>query len=233
MQKNATLTIDLPVNGDHVFRYASMDAILHHLVNCPTASFARGELADMTGYDESSIHRAVDRLEALGVVTLSDERPARVSIVADRLEADDPLLLIPQVELRRPAQRELERLEERVEDHDRLDDVVGVVLFGSVARGTADRASDIDLLVIVTGSKTHARRVGNAVATELAEQRFDGDRYEFEVLVESVDSAKRAGDSLAEIFDEGIVLRGSSTLAEIRTVVYQNEPASSDANRSG
>ena len=53
-----------------------------------------------------------------------------------------------------------------------LDELIGILLFGSVARGDADRASDIE------------------------ETKFDGNRYTFEVLVESTDSAERIGSRL-------------------------------------
>ncbi|WP_256335771.1 nucleotidyltransferase domain-containing protein [Halopenitus persicus] len=97
--------------------------------------------------------------------------------------------------------------------------MVGVVLFGSVARGEADRASDIDLLVIVDDDKTTARRTVQSVVSDLEDQRFEGNRYTFQPLIELTDSANRIGNQLRPQFDAGITLVGSDQLSELRTEV--------------
>ncbi|WP_313692342.1 nucleotidyltransferase domain-containing protein [Halorarum halobium] len=101
-----------------------------------------------------------------------------------------------------------------------VEDLVGIVLFGSVARGEADRASDIDLLVIVRGEKTPARRAVQSIVRDLEERPFEGNRYTFECLVESVESAQRIGERLQEQFDKGLTLVGSDELADLRREVY-------------
>lgn len=67
-----------------------------------------------------------------------------------------------------------------------------------MARGTTDRQSDIDL-VVVDGDRTSARRIVTDVIADLREQRFDGDRFDVEPYVESAESAHRAGSKLREI----------------------------------
>lgn len=220
MQKSARISFDYPFPDERIFRYASMSDVLHHLVNNPHDAFTMATLAGFTGYDESTIYRSVGLLDRLGVVTVSDERPSRVSIDSGHLECDDPLFLISQSEFRQPVRRYLDQLRDRLDEEERIDALAGVILFGSVARGEADRASDIDLLVIVEGSKTHGRRIANAVARDIEEERFEGDRYEFEVLVETLDSAMRVGEQLREIFDEGIILHRSDALRTVRAAVY-------------
>lgn len=229
MQKAARVSFDFPFPEERVFRYESMGDVLHHLVNNPHDAFTMASLAAVTGYDESTVYRSVDLLEQLGVVTVSDERPRRVSIDPDHLECNDPLLMISQDKFRSPVRTYLERLGDRIDEAEEIDSLAGVVLFGSVARGEADRASDVDLLVIVEGSKTHGRRIANAVAREVEAERFEGDRYEFEVLVESVESAERVGEKLSEIFDEGLILRGSDALRSVSAAVY-GEEVSTDAD---
>ena len=229
MQETARVSFDFPFPNERVFRYASMGDVLHHLVNNPHDSFTMASLARVTGYDESTVYRSVDLLERLGIVTVSDDRPSRVAIDHDHLECDDPLLLISQPEFRPPARAYLEQLRDGIEAADQIDALAGVVLFGSVARGEADRASDVDLLVIVEGSKTHGRRVANAVARDVEGERFDGDRYEFEVLVETVESATRVGERLREIFDEGLVLHRTDALRTVRAAAY-GEEVSTDAD---
>jgi predicted nucleotidyltransferase len=68
-----------------------------------------------------------------------------------------------------------------------------VVLSGSVARGEADRASDIDVEVIVENDLLEARRDLQEVRKEIENRRFDGDRYNIQLLVESVESAGNYG----------------------------------------
>ncbi|QSW98145.1 nucleotidyltransferase domain-containing protein [Haloterrigena alkaliphila] len=55
---------------------------------------------------------------------------------------------------------------------DELDDVKGIVLFGSVARGTADRQSDIDLWVLVGGDHMQQRHNANKLEKRLADLRI-------------------------------------------------------------
>ncbi len=93
-------------------------------------------------------------------------------------------------------------------------------LLGSVARGEADRASDVDLLIIVEEDKTSARRAVQSIVRDLQETKFDGNRYTFQPLVESVESARRIGERLREQFDDGITLVGSDQLTEVRKKVY-------------
>jgi len=104
-----------------------------------------------------------------------------------------------------------------------VDEVLGIVVFGSVARGEADRQSDIDLFVVVDGDRTSARRAITDVVAELSERRFDGDRFDFEPYVESEESAKRAGEKLRDIFAEGITVYGDGRLQSIRKAVFADE----------
>lgn len=221
MQEGARVCLDFPLPEVRIFRYQAMQDILHHLVNNPFESFSQQELATMTGADVSSVSRAVDLLDKMGVVAIKDGVPSRISIDQDHVERADPLFAIPQQQFRKPVSEFLDVLRDRVDTADAVTDVVGVVLFGSVARGDADRSSDIDLLLLVDGDGTHGRRIGTRIARELEDQSFDGDRYQFEVLVETPSSAKSRAANLKEIFDEGIVLLQNERLREIRDSVYE------------
>lgn len=224
MQEQTRVLLDFPFPRERVFRYQAMQDVLHHLVNNPLDEFTRKELAELTGADVSSISRSVDLLEALGVLAVTDEKPAAIRIDHDHLQKSDPILSVPQAEFRRPLSAFVNELRGSVECSDEVGEVVGVVLFGSVAWGTADRESDIDLLVIVGGSHTHARRIANRIAREVGGRTFGGDRYEFEVLVETPESAAQYGGKLREIFDEGIVLDRSRRLEDVRRSVYGEDP---------
>lgn len=56
---------------------------------------------------------------------------------------EDPFIEIPQEEFRTPLRRFVGRTTEEVGS------IAGIVRFGRVARGEADRASDIDLFVLI------------------------------------------------------------------------------------
>lgn len=223
MQEQARILVDYPLPDERVFRYQAMQDILHHLVNDPFEEFTQKELAAITGADVSSISRSVTLLEELGTITVTEETPAKIALDQDHLTASNPILAIPQEAFRKPVKAFLDELVDDVESAENVDELVGVVLFGSVARGNADRSSDIDLLVIVDGDATYARRLASTLARDLENREFDGERYQFEVLVETPESAASHGDDLREIFDEGIVLERTDAVADVRNAVYQTD----------
>ena len=210
-----TVELEYPFPEERIFRYQAMQDVLSVVVDQPYAAFTISELATVIDGNQATVSKAVKLLLAVGVVeTRREGRKQYVRINRDRLNKPDPVLSIPQSEFHQPVQAFLDRLDDEVEQ------VVGVVLFGSVARGEADRASDIDLLVIVEEDKTSTRRVVQSIVRELQETKFDGDRYTFHPLVESGESARRIGERLREQFDTGITLVGSDQLTEVRKEVY-------------
>ncbi|MHC3378872.1 nucleotidyltransferase domain-containing protein [Haloarcula sp. H-GB5] len=218
-----TVCIDVGTETD-VFRLSAADEILALLVDAHETEFSIPELVDATGAARSTVWRAVDLLDGLGVVRVR-ETPQRnyVSIDPERLQKDDPILAIEQTEFHDPIRAFVDRIGDALDESDDIDEIVGVVVFGSVARGEADRRSDIDLFVIVDGDRTSARRLVTGVVSDLSEERFDGDRFAFEPYVESIDSANRAGSKLREIFNEGITVVGSERLQSIRKAVFADE----------
>ena len=218
-----TVCIDVGTETD-VFRLSAADEILDLLVDAHETEFSIPELVDATGAARSTVWRAVDLLDSLGVVRVRGT-PQRnyVSIDPERLQKDDPILAIEQSEFHDPIRAFVERVRDAFDESDDIDDLVGIVVFGSVARGEADRRSDIDLFVVVEGDRTSARRRTTDVVSDLSEERFDGDRFAFEPYAESVDSARRAGAKLHEIFEEGITVVGSERLQSIRKAAFSDE----------
>lgn len=195
-----------------------MQDVLDVLIDQPYAKYSMSELASLTGANKGTISKAVKLLSELDIVeTAPDGRTQQVQINRERLTKPDPVLSIPQGEFHQPVQAFLRQVQ------DKLDELVGVVLFGSVARGEADRASDIDLLVIVDEDRSEARRTVQSVVSELEDQQFEGNRYTFQPLVESTDSVQRIGDRLRPQFDDAITLVGSDQLSELRTELYADE----------
>jgi predicted nucleotidyltransferase len=123
------------------------------------------------------------------------------------------LTQIPQSEFQEPTRTLVTRLT------DQLDEIQGIVLFGSVARGAADRQSDIDCFVLVEEEQALAQQTAHELTSHLREERFRGDRYTFHVLVESVANARKHGERLQEIFAEGLTLEDTSALRQLKTEV--------------
>ena len=224
-QRDIRVCIDAYPEADtDVFRIGAADDILRLLADAHETEFTIPELVDATGVTRSTVWRAVDLLDSIGAVRIR-ETPQRnyVSIDPNRLQKDDPILAIEQSEFHEPIRAFVTRVREGVSDADDIDDVLGIVVFGSVARGEADRRSDIDLFVVVDGDRTSARRVVTDVVADLSEQRFDGDRFDFEPYVESAESARRRGPKLREIFAEGVTVYGSDRFQSIRKAVIADE----------
>ncbi len=111
---------------------------------------------------------------------------------------DDPILRIPQPEFHEPVKTAVDELTVK------LDSVLGVILYGSVVRGEADRRSDIDLWVLTQGERAANQREANAIARDLEETEFDGSRYAFDIDVEAVQAVPTYTEDIREIVVSGI-----------------------------
>ncbi|SIR67369.1 Predicted nucleotidyltransferase [Haladaptatus litoreus] len=208
----------LPLPDEQIFRYEAMDDILEITAQNPTQEFSNRELQTLTGFGGPSVSKALTLLTALGLVTRRDAgRKTLYQINDDHLyEADDPLLEIPQATFRQP----LERFTDRVTKE--LSSIAGIVCFGSVARGEADRVSDIDLFVLTNDDDelVATRRAISKIKSDLEAQTINGQRYEFETFVESPASARRRGADLRPIFQEGVELYTTDMLEDIKRDIF-------------
>ncbi|TYL36160.1 hypothetical protein CV102_23740 [Natronococcus pandeyae] len=195
-----------------------MDDILEITAQNPSTEFGNRDLQELTGFGGPSVSKALSLLEAMGLVVRRDTGNKTFYRIDERRlhEADDPFLEISQAEFREPLRQFAHRIDEE------LSSIAGVVCFGSVARGEADRVSDLDVFVLVDNDDelVTARRTVSDVARELEETPIDGQRYEFEVFVESSESAHRRGEHLRPIFREGITLEESETLRRIKRDLF-------------
>jgi predicted nucleotidyltransferase len=209
----ATVGIPVPAPDPNLFRHTATNDVLRLLLDNPVDQFTIRELGRLTDNAAQSVKRAVDVLEANAVVVVETEANRRlVGINHCRVtNPDDPVLRIPQSEFHPPVRAALARI------HGELGPIKGVLVFGSVARGRADRQSDIDLWVLA-GDRVKQHRA-NEVAKELGQERFDGDRYEFQILVETPETARSHGDRLEDVFTDAITLVDSDVLREIKREV--------------
>ncbi len=209
--------LSLPLPNQQVFRYQAADDILELLYRNPHREFTVTQLRETTGHGGKSVDNAIKILESLELIQQRREgRQSLIQINQARIrKPDDPLLEIPQQGFRKPVREFLEEARERQGEN-----LVAVILFGSVARGEADRASDIDIQVIVEEDLLESRRDLQDVRQGIEEKKFGGNRYEVQLLVESVESAESYGEKLQEIFSEGIKLYSTEKFEDVREEVF-------------
>jgi len=247
-QRTATLTLSLPIRDGDLFKHGATADILHLLSQYPFSQYTHRELARRTDHNVNSIRSAVSVLEANDLVTVSQDGNARpVSINRERLHCpENPVLAVPQEEFQLPIQIAVEAICRE------LTGVKGILLFGSVATGSADRQSDIDLWVLVETDRLQEQQQANQLSKQLSKTVFPtnsalqapnlaeitdlpsnadpiehlpdtnrGNRFEFEILVETPESiVNRADERMTEILTEGIVLYRTETLtAVVDTVI--------------
>lgn len=237
MDQEVALTLPFPFGDDQVFRYRAMEDILELLIRNPFRAFTVRQLRELTDSGMKSTTQAVNLLTQLDLVRVDTAgRSKDVSLNRERAHIpDDPLFAIPQDEYRPPIREFVTRA------RDEVPVLSAVLVFGSVARGEADRQSDIDIWLLVTDDDQllQARRTATSIASDLGEERFpspqrttgtpnEGERYEFEVLVESVDTALSYGEELVEILTEGIVVVDSDALQRVKDVVLQGQEGATD-----
>lgn len=224
-KQNITVSIDaFPGPDVDIFRIGAADDILQLLADAHETEFTIPELVDETGVTRSTVWRAVDLLDDIGAVQIRDT-PQRnyISINTARLDKDDPILAIDQPEFHEPIRTFVKRVQTVCSETADIEELLGIVVFGSVARGEADRQSDIDLFVLIDGDRTTARRQLTDLVAEIETTRFDGDRFAFELYVETAESAKRADSKLSTVFTEGITVYGNEQLQAVRKGVMANE----------
>ena len=215
-QNESGILLPIPLGDNRVFRNQSMEDILELLYRNPHSEFGVRQLREITENGAKTVDTAIKLFTQLGLInTRRDGNQKLISINRNWVQKqDDPILEIPQEEFQDPAKAFLDRADQAEAE------IVGVILFGSVARGEADRASDIDLQAIVSGELTEARRELHDIRQEVEGQEFDGERYELQLLVESTKSAESYEDRLQEIFSQGIKLRETDELDLVMEAVF-------------
>lgn len=211
------ICIPVPVGDRDAFSHDAVPKILQLLTDNPGETFTNRELHRLTGKGMGNVNAAVLSLEDLGVVTVDrDGRANAVQINASKLvRSDDRVTSIPQSEYHAPVRAIRDRILELIGDD------AGIVVFGSVARGDADRASDIDVFVVVPGDRMAAQRHAHTIEDDITSERFDGDRYEPHIVVETQNSAQRH-DRIRDVFAEGITVQESPALQAVKDEVFEN-----------
>jgi len=215
----ATISLDIPAQDADIFKSQAVHDILSFLTRYHTDEFSITELTDAVDYSQPTITKAVDILVANDLVTDRRDGNARlVQINSGRLSRpDDPVLHIPQAEFHTPVRTAVDKLVEQ------LDNVVGIILYGSVARGDADRRSDIDLWVLVEDDRMTNQRTANRVRQDLEDQEFETGRYAYEIDIESLPAVPNYTDELHDVLGDGLVVYDSEKFETVREMVFHGD----------
>lgn len=215
----ATISLDIPAQDADIFKSQAVHDILSFLTRYHTDEFSITELTDAVDYSQPTITKAVDILVANDLVTDRRDGNARlVQINSGRLSRpDDPVLHIPQAEFHTPVRTAVDKLVEQ------LGNVVGIILYGSVARGDADRRSDIDLWVLVEDDRMTNQRTANRVRQDLEDQEFETGRYAYEIDIESLPAVPNYTDELHDVLGDGLVVYDSEKFETVREMVFHGD----------
>jgi len=215
----ATISLDIPTQDASLCKSQAVHDVLSLLSRYHTDEFSITGLTDAVDYSQPTITRAVDIVAANDLV--ADRRDGNTRLVRinpERLSRpDDPVLRIPQAEFHTPVRTAVELLVEQ------LDNLLGIVLYGSVARGDADRRSDIDLWVLVEDDRMATQRAANRIRQDLEDQDFDTGRYAYEIDVESLPAIPNSTAELRDTLSDGLVVSDSDRFETVRTMVFHGE----------
>ena len=100
-----------------------------------------------------------------------------------------------------------------------LNGAVGIVLYGSVARGEADRRSDIDLWVLSQSDRAVNQRKANTVVRHLEDMTFDGSRYAYDIDVEVVQTVPTYTEDIREIVVSGIPIYQTNNFETVENLL--------------
>lgn len=210
-----TISLSIPARDPDLFKNKATNDVLLFLTRYRFEEFTIGEIARQTGHTKPTVGRAVDILEANDLVVEEPRGNRRlIRINRERLHVpEDPYLQIPQQEFHKPVKDAVEELRKG------LDDLLGIVLYGSVARGEADRQSDIDLWVLVSEHRAQSQRTANNIELDLEERSYDNDRYSYDIDVEEVSSVPRYTDNIREIVLSGIPVHETKQFEKVQKLL--------------
>jgi predicted nucleotidyltransferase len=195
-----SISLPVPARDPSLFKSKATNDALLFLTTHRFSEFSLRDVAEQIGHAQQTTRRAISTLVKNGLVVESRESNQRlVQINRERLSIpDDPILRIPQSEFHEPVKAAVDELTTA------LDNVLGIVLYGSVVRGEADRRSDIDLWVLTQGERATNQREANAIARDLEETAFNGNRYTYDIDVEAVQAVPTYTEDIREIVVSGI-----------------------------
>ena len=211
----ARIKVPVPAKNEELYRHSVTNDLLSFLIDRPFEKYTLRKLASLVGTTHRTVSLAVDILEDNDLVVVTPEGNKKlVGINRDRIETpENDVLRIPQPEFQQPVREAVDALV------DQLDDVLGILVYGSVARGEADRQSDVDLWVLVRDNRSRNQQRAAELAKDLAETRIDGERYGSHIVVESPESVPAYTEDIASIVTAGIPVYRTEEFEQFRSLM--------------
>lgn len=218
-ESEVSIRVPIPAKNAELYGRTVIDEILLFLTRNRFEEFTQREVARHVDASEPTVRRAMATLETNDLVTIEDMGNKKLAqINRNRLSVpDDPFLQIPQEEFQWPVKVATQAIEEELEG------VSGIVLYGSVARGEADRRSDIDIWVLVDGDRATRQRRASHIENDLEDREFDGSRYDFHIAVESEESIPAFSEDIRRIIQSGIPTYTTDTFETLRNLLVHGE----------
>lgn len=219
IEYGAHISVEIPLRDERLFKSGATGDILLFLIRNRDESFSITDIAKTVDYSRPAVTKAVDVLSGNElVIETRDGQRRLIQINRNRLTLPgDPYLEVPQAEFHTPVKTASKKLVNE------LDDVLAVVLYGSVARGEADRRSDIDLWVLVRNNRMENQRQANRIRQSLEDQTFEGDRYDFEIDVEGLQGVPNYAEDIQEILNDAITLYKTDEFDTVRNIVTHGD----------
>jgi len=213
------ILLDIPAQSGALFGSTATDRVLSFLSRHHTEEFSISDLVEAVDYSQPSVSKAVTVLSENDLVVERREGNTRwVRINLERLHVPtDPYLQIPQSEFHEPVKAVVTELCEE------LNGVIGIVLYGSVARGEADRRSDVDLWVLVEEDRMANQRAANQIKQALEDEEFENGRYEYDIDVEALQAVPKYIAEIREVLSDGIVIHETEKFQTVQNMVFHGD----------
>lgn len=198
--------IKIPLQNEateKIFRWSYARDLLMLLAKDPLEYFTVSDIINRLDIrSRDSLTKLLEAMEDADIIKSTRMGRKRfISINRELVEIPkEPIFQIPQKEYQNVVKKILERIV-------KLSDVEKVILFGAVARGTADRMSDLDILVIGK-NVTKLQEKTSKVAYDCRTGKMFEERFEVNIRVISIEEVKRSRGFIKDALNEGIKLYG-------------------------
>lgn len=212
----ASIAVPIPASNPRLFGNKAVDDLLAFLARNRNEQFGVRELAENIGHSRSTVSRAVDVLSDNGLV--EEERGTRrlVTLDAERLAVPEaPVDEVPQPSFRPPLRAAVDALTT-------LEGVVAIIVYGPIARGTADSEDDVRLRILLDGEVTRRQKRLEELRRDLEERAFGGTRYEFTLEAQAATATEEEG--LRDVLLDGIVLHRTEAFETISRRIGSDAP---------
>lgn len=183
--------------------------VLKFLKDNPDDFFSINEITEKTSGSNPSVKGFLEDLSDLGVVKFRKKAGSYLVEYNQNSKYDKAIKEMLRAELRDLVHQAGWYAKSVFDDEEIGENIESVALYGSVARGTADSNSDIDILILVKDESDEEKIMERSL--ELARKRSD-EQTEIVPMVEKIGEFQENFHSTnrfeSSVFDDGEVLKG-------------------------